>query len=597
VASYEGSDLTVCANPEVDPRLVAARCAEEAIDNVAGWYFWYGIPVRAHRLYFADMAAGATRTECRHGSVVYLSGGPSNWELDFDAGATNSTISVSDSGARGSADAHGTIGLNFPYDYESCATTGCPLQIVGLRGNVDDFTVRGCGPIGVICDTGEVTATTVTLHGRVQATWFSGGGFTIPAYALEVQLNFTVDGQTGSTVVSNHTDSMGTFDPVTGFLDITGNFSQGGTAVELHLHAGAVNFPPTAVIDSPSTVECLGELATPVPMSMEGSTDRDGNLAEYEWVIGENTVSTDMAPSISLPLGTSRVQGYAIDEGGSMDGTFVDVSVVDTAAPVIDGPSSVALDACSSTSLFDVVTFSAADACFDVLTTTIRVTSVNGASVDLAWGAWVNTVSGSLAGTVTSADDAGNMASFNFELARVQGAACCPSGLEQVVGTDDNDVLASLNHAQCYVGQAGDDTIQSGNSGDVILCGAGNDSCVGGNGEDLIVGDLGNDSLDGANGKDTIHGGPGDDTILGGNGDDEIIPGTGRDHVNAGNGSDRIVIRSTCDIRAGEVIEGGNGRDTLVSPVSLEQLVAMGVSVSGIEVVVVEVTANQECVQ
>jgi len=95
----------------------------------------------------------------------------------------------------------------------------------------------------------------------------------------------------------------------------------------------------------------------------------------------------------------------------------------------------------------------------------------------------------------------------------VGGHAILPGGdnilvdIENLTGTDHNDVLR---------GDAGDN-ILTGRSGDDTLVGRdGNDVLIGGDGDDVLSGGDGNDVLDGGFGFNLLRGGAGNDTLIGG---------------------------------------------------------------------------------
>jgi Ca2+-binding RTX toxin-like protein len=84
-------------------------------------------------------------------------------------------------------------------------------------------------------------------------------------------------------------------------------------------------------------------------------------------------------------------------------------------------------------------------------------------------------------------------------------------GIENLTGSDFNDIL-------------------SGNSGNnFILAGDGDDTLVGASGDDLLKGNNGLDSLAGGSGNDTLEGGDGNDILNGGAGADVLNGGTGKD--------------------------------------------------------------------
>lgn len=97
----------------------------------------------------------------------------------------------------------------------------------------------------------------------------------------------------------------------------------------------------------------------------------------------------------------------------------------------------------------------------------------------------------------------------------------------------------------------------------------------------------GNDVVYGSSRDDEIHGGVGDDLLMAGDGNDIVYPGRGMDYVDGGPGDDKIVIFGTCEIVDGEVIDGGGGYDVLYSPVSVEELLALGVTIRSIEEIVI----------
>jgi Ca2+-binding RTX toxin-like protein len=85
------------------------------------------------------------------------------------------------------------------------------------------------------------------------------------------------------------------------------------------------------------------------------------------------------------------------------------------------------------------------------------------------------------------------------------------SGIENVIGSRNNDVLIGDSSANTLEGRAGDDSLSG-------LAGA-----------DMLFGEDGDDILDGGVGADTLNGGSGVDTLLGGFGADTLVGGAGAD--------------------------------------------------------------------
>lgn len=159
------------------------------------------------------------------------------------------------------------------------------------------------------------------------------------------------------------------------------------------------------------------------------------------------------------------------------------------------------------------------------------------------------------------------------------------SGVENVIGTDRNDLirgddLANLlaggdNHDQLYgmggadslQGGQGDDTIGAGDGNDTLRGGAGSDLLGGGNDDDWITGDDGNDFLRAGPGDDSLEGGEGIDALTGSYGDDTLLGGGGNDSLAGSYGADQLNGQAGHDEIGGgdqnDTLEGASGNDTL----------------------------------
>jgi hypothetical protein len=91
--------------------------------------------------------------------------------------------------------------------------------------------------------------------------------------------------------------------------------------------------------------------------------------------------------------------------------------------------------------------------------------------------------------------------------------------------------------------QGGDDQVVGSDNDDVVLGGEGDDHLRGQEGDDLILGGEGNDHIQGNAGNDTLVGGKGDDALYANRGENTIVYGLGdgRDTV-YGNGDDTLVL-------------------------------------------------------
>ena len=97
------------------------------------------------------------------------------------------------------------------------------------------------------------------------------------------------------------------------------------------------------------------------------------------------------------------------------------------------------------------------------------------------------------------------------------------TGIEHLVGSNHNDILAGDGEDNYLDGGDGDDVLYGGPAG-------GDDEMYGGNGDDRIFGGKGNDILTGGEGNDVLKGGPGEDTfIVDGDDMDVLYGGTEKD--------------------------------------------------------------------
>jgi serralysin len=89
--------------------------------------------------------------------------------------------------------------------------------------------------------------------------------------------------------------------------------------------------------------------------------------------------------------------------------------------------------------------------------------------------------------------------------------------IENLSGSNHDDILAGDRRDNILAGNAGDDTLYGGPGG----------------GDDHLYGNEGNDKIYGGAGDDTISGGPGNDILIGGAGEDVLVfqPGNGNDTI------------------------------------------------------------------
>jgi Ca2+-binding RTX toxin-like protein len=113
-------------------------------------------------------------------------------------------------------------------------------------------------------------------------------------------------------------------------------------------------------------------------------------------------------------------------------------------------------------------------------------------------------------------------------------------GIENVLGSDFDDVIRGDAGPNQLIGGAGDDTISAGDGVDRLLGSSGDDRLQGGDGNDGVSGQGGDDVLRGGRDNDGLRGGGGADTLLGGQGNDALRGGPSTDTCNGGPGSNEI---------------------------------------------------------
>ena len=111
--------------------------------------------------------------------------------------------------------------------------------------------------------------------------------------------------------------------------------------------------------------------------------------------------------------------------------------------------------------------------------------------------------------------------------------------IENVSGTDFNDILTGNSANNLLSGFAGDDFISGGGGNDHLQGYQGNDTVIGGDGNDLITGGSGNDLISGGSGNDRLIGEGGADTLTSGLGQNVFVYNAVSDSP-AGGGRDAI---------------------------------------------------------
>ncbi|WP_395650167.1 beta strand repeat-containing protein [Brevundimonas sp.] len=157
------------------------------------------------------------------------------------------------------------------------------------------------------------------------------------------------------------------------------------------------------------------------------------------------------------------------------------------------------------------------------------------------------------------------------------------NAVENLAGSNFNDVLAGDAGANYLLGLVGDDTLDGGAGDDLLEGGAGTDTIRGGAGFDYVVysqaasgvtvsleggaftGDAAGDTLDSIEGifgsafGDTLTGNASENTVFAGGGNDTVFGGLGQDQLLGQDGNDVLVGGAGTDL-----LTGGAGADTFM---------------------------------
>jgi Ca2+-binding RTX toxin-like protein len=155
------------------------------------------------------------------------------------------------------------------------------------------------------------------------------------------------------------------------------------------------------------------------------------------------------------------------------------------------------------------------------------------------------------------------------------------TGIENLIGSDNADVLSAVGSRDTMlIGLGGDDILTGGQGNDLLVGNDGNDILRGGDGDDISLGGEGDDALNGGAGNDILRGQGGDDFLVGIGGVDTIDGGAGFD-INSFQGigtgvTARINDNGSGTAQYGQVNEIFVGIESLVGSSNDDVLIATG---------------------
>ena len=147
------------------------------------------------------------------------------------------------------------------------------------------------------------------------------------------------------------------------------------------------------------------------------------------------------------------------------------------------------------------------------------------------------------------------------------------AGIDTALFTAGGGVEVNLNATGGAVSSLGDtlisiENINGADAGNDTLSGNGLTNTLNGQGgNDILNGEGGSDTLIGGGGTDSLSGGSGTDELFGNGGSDTLLGGSGADSLFGGDGGDLLFGNSGADLIRGnagaDILNGGSGSDTL----------------------------------
>ncbi len=182
-----------------------------------------------------------------------------------------------------------------------------------------------------------------------------------------------------------------------------------------------------------------------------------------------------------------------------------------------------------------------------------------------------------------------------FEDPGCDTAECCPLGTTPIVMTDAKNKVTENRADVCVVALGGNDNVVTNGTGTAVLGGSGDDIIKVGDDAVLVRGGAGDDKIISPHEVTAVFGNEGNDFIV--TAAEFIAPGPGLDVVHGGATDDTVVVFDLCESPSGEILDGGPGFDTLITPVPVSELEQLGVTIQNFEAIQLEQNScSSECV-
>ena len=313
---------------------------------------------------------------------------------------------------------------------------------------------------------------------------------------------------------------------------------------------------------------------------------QDDAIGNADFVLGQTVVAND---TLTIDLANVTLSGLSFDLMDLDDAFTVTSTAGIENLSVVGGTGNDVLDASASTTGVNLFGNGGGD----------TLTGGSGNDV-LAGGGGTDIIAGGDGNDTNSFQGigVGVIATVNADGAGTASYASVSetfTGIENLTGSDNNDVLIATGAAaNILLGEGGDDVLAGGGGTDVIDGGAGTDTnsfagiglgvtatinadgtgtaaygpvtesfisienltgsdqadnLTGNDSVNTIDGGLGDDTISGLGGNDLLFGGSGNDTISGGDGDDRVVGGFGDDNIQGNDGDDSLIGSGQIEIR------------------------------------------------
>ena len=271
------------------------------------------------------------------------------------------------------------------------------------------------------------------------------------------------------------------------------------------------------------------------------------NVSDYTYT--ETAPGEYMIVALATNEGTDTLTGIQTIRLGGVDGTDYDIATLVNAGGTFD-----------LTPGNDVFTGTVGDDIINALAGDDMIFAIGGDDI-LNGGTGADMLDGGAGNDTATYIDETSAVNINLRTGTVSGAAAGDSyvDIENITGTDFDDVITGDFGNNILTGGLGIDTLDGDLGDDVLFGDGGADTLSGGGGSDILNGGAGDDILNGDDGNDFLYGGDGNDTLTGGPGNlvtdlpDHLFGEAGNDTLNSG-GNDTV----------GDVLlVGGEGDDTL----------------------------------